>query len=60
MANDIAEEKTLVSDPCQDVCHLAYDLARSEGADHDTADRYADQVYANCVKSNKLETLKKK
>jgi hypothetical protein len=37
-----------------DVCHLAYDLARKEGADHKTADEYADRVYGNCIASRKL------
>jgi hypothetical protein len=47
-------ELKFVNDPCSDVCHLAYDLARKEGADHKTADEYADRVYGNCIASRKL------
>ena len=46
-------ELKFVNDPCSDVCHLAYDLARKEGADHQTADKYADIAYANCIASRK-------
>jgi hypothetical protein len=42
-----------VNDPCSDVCHLAYDLARKEGANHETAEKVADIAYANCIKSRK-------
>ena len=57
MANtvEVAElELKFVNDPCSDVCHLAYDLAIKEGADHDTADKSADRVYGNCIASRKL------
>ena len=66
MANTIADEEVkkdnevkkevviqMKADPCQNVCHLAYDLAISEGASHATADAYGDLVYANCIASQK-------
>lgn len=40
---------------CQTVCHLAYNLAISEGASHEAADAYADMCYANCIKSISIE-----
>ncbi|MBC5862304.1 hypothetical protein [Flavobacterium turcicum] len=46
-------ELKFVNDPCSDVCHLAYDLAIKEGADHDTADKAADLAYGNCIASRK-------
>ena len=46
-------EILLITDPCQQVCHLSYDLARREGADHGTADKVAELAYANCIASRK-------
>ena len=46
-------ELKFVNDPCSDVCHLAYDLAIKEGADHDTADKAADLAYGKCIASRK-------
>lgn len=43
------KEVVVLAGSCDAVCHLAYDLARSEGASHDNADRYADMCYANCM-----------
>ena len=47
-------ELKFVNDPCSDVCHLAYDLARKEGANHETADKVADLAYGNCITSRKF------
>ena len=50
-----SEKKLLkTADPCQDVCHLAYNLAISEGATAASADAYADICYGNCIASQKL------
>ncbi|MEO0059124.1 MAG: hypothetical protein RLZZ312_771 [Bacteroidota bacterium] len=43
------------SDSCQMVCHIAYNYARSTGADHATADAYGDLVYGNCIKSTPVK-----
>jgi hypothetical protein len=51
--HEVKSEKKLIGDSCDRVCHLAYDLAIKEGANHSTADAYADIAYANCIKTEK-------
>ena len=52
--SEVSEKLFVNNDPCQNVCHFAYDLARKEGASHAIADAYADFCYSNCIKSRKL------
>ena len=56
MANtvEVAElELMFVNDPCNDVWHLAYDLARKEGGNHETGNKVAYLEYGNCIASRK-------